>query len=82
VIAVLEAQERSSLRYCDLAIQLGFMTEAQRDALLARQQHASLPLGQVLASMGLLSVDVLEQELRAYEASRSQAATPPRRTRD
>jgi hypothetical protein len=70
VVAVMEAQAQSPLRFCALAVELGYMTTAQRDELLAEQEQGRVPLGQVLASLGTVPADELEAALDAYHAER------------
>ena len=52
------------------------MTPQQRDGLLERQQRARLPLGQVIATLGLAPADVLEDELCAYHETLAEKAAP------
>jgi hypothetical protein len=50
---------------------MGFLTSEQLEGLLESQRGAHLPLGQVLASLGFLSPETLDEELRLYLSSRS-----------
>lgn len=74
VVAVIDGQAKSELRFCALAVEMGFLTPAQREALLAAQAEARLPLGQVLAMMGVVPADTLEEELDAYNDAKHAAA--------
>ena len=74
VVAVIDAQAKSELRFCALAVEMRFLTTPQREALLAAQAEARLPLGQVLAMMGVVPADTLEEELDAYNDAKQAAA--------
>lgn len=51
-----------------LAYQLGMMTPDQVMKLLDTQRGSRVPLGQILASLGYLSPEKLDEELRQYLA--------------
>jgi len=70
VVEIIDAQKGRELRFCALGVELGHLTPEQRQEILAEQLQASIPLGQVLAAMGLLTVEVLTEELDAYHAKR------------
>jgi hypothetical protein len=69
VVAVLDRQRSEGGRFGELAVKMALLTEPQRDELLALQSRARLPLGQVLAEMGLVAPEVLATELDEYLAS-------------
>ncbi len=66
IIEILERQEGSQMLFGELAVVLGMFTPEQRDHLVAIQKESTPPLGQVLAELGMLDVEVLEGELEAY----------------
>ncbi len=69
VVEILARQDVTKKLFGEVAVELGHLTSAQRDHLLEVQKLRSPRLGQVLAELGLFSVDVLEEELEAYESS-------------
>lgn len=68
VVKVIAAQETGELRFCAQAVELGFMTDAQRLELLDAQERTRPPLGQIIVSMGLIGAEIVERELEAYHA--------------
>jgi hypothetical protein len=69
IVEVIAEQESGNgkLRFCAQAVALGFLTNDQRDELLAAQQDSRIPLGQTLVTMGLLASDDVAKELSDYE---------------
>jgi len=66
VVAVLDRQPAEGLLFGELAVQMGFLSEAQRDHLLEVQSRSRVPLGQVLVEMGLASPETISAELDEY----------------
>jgi len=62
-------------RFGEAAIELGVLTETQRDELLRLQESAAPRLGQILAELGILDPDRISEELEEYERERDSAAS-------
>ena len=77
VVEILEQQDATQTLFREAAVQLGHLTATQRDHLLEKQKQRSPLLRQVLAELGLVSVEVLEEELEEYESSAAKASHPP-----
>lgn len=76
VCEILDHQRESQLRFAALGVELGLLKPEQRDALLDAQAETQVPLGQVLASMAVVSAERLAEELEIYEQQKADGLWP------
>lgn len=66
IVEILRAQENNPRRFGALALEKGYLTEEQVETILETQRDSRLPLGQVIATLGLVDPETLDRELRLY----------------
>ena len=66
VVKVLDAQKKNPLRFGALAVELGFLSEDQLEALVESQRNARVPLGQIIATLGFVAPEKVAEALEQY----------------
>jgi hypothetical protein len=69
LFAILEAQMDTSAPFGEVAIALGFMSHADVLELIGLQSERCQSVAQCINEMGLVAPDVLNRELRRFQAS-------------
>lgn len=70
VVAILDRQALAPhLRFGEIGVALGVLTEDQVAQLLGLQQLTRPPIGEVLVGMGVLTAEQLEDQLAAWKAA-------------
>ena len=67
MFTILNRQVDTDLKFCDIAIALGFLTREQADFILSIQMSKRPKLGEILVEMGVISQQQLAQALVGYE---------------
>jgi len=67
MFTILNRQVDTDLKFCDIAIALGFLTRDQADFILSIQMSKRPRLGEILVEMGVLNQQQLVEALTAYE---------------
>ena len=67
MFTILNRQVDTDLKFCDIAIALGFLTREQADFILSIQMSKRPKLGEILVEMGLISQQQLAEALVGYE---------------
>ncbi len=64
---ILNRQADTQLRFCDIALALGYLTREQVDFILNIQLNIRPKIGEILLELGVLSREQLEKSLDAYK---------------
>ena len=64
---ILNRQADTQLRFCDIALALGYLTREQVDFIRSIQTGSRPKTGELLLEMGVLSREQLENALEAYK---------------
>jgi hypothetical protein len=64
---ILNRQVDTDLKFCDIALALGYLTREQVDFILAIQMAKRPKIGQILVENGVISQQQLEEALDGYE---------------
>jgi hypothetical protein len=67
MFTILNRQVDTDLKFCDIAIALGFLTREQADFVLSIQMSKRPKLGEILVEMGVISQQQLVEALVGYE---------------
>ncbi|MBC8188456.1 MAG: hypothetical protein H8E78_09680, partial [Proteobacteria bacterium] len=71
------AQHGTERRFGASAIERGLLTPDQVEEVLEIQPESTMPLGQVLATLGYVDPETLARKLELYFAQNSSAASSP-----
>jgi hypothetical protein len=63
---ILNRQVDTQLKFCDIALALGYLTREQVDFILSIQMSRRPKIGEILLEMGVLNRKQLEDALAAY----------------
>ncbi len=64
---ILNRQADTHLKFCDIALALGYLTREQVDFILSIQMSQRPKIGEILVEMGVLSQQQLSEALDGYE---------------